>query len=72
MYTTECWNGPYATSSFPVYAEPVPTSAEQVTIRFILWVVARFRATRHEAYMSLMPVTFVDRWTRPAARLWPC
>ena len=21
---TECWNGPYATASFPVFAEPIP------------------------------------------------
>jgi omega-amidase len=28
----ECWNSPYATSSFPVYAEPVPTSSAQVRL----------------------------------------
>lgn len=27
---SECWNGPYATSSFPVYAEPIPTSTSEV------------------------------------------
>jgi hypothetical protein len=27
---SECWNGPYATGSFPLYAEPVPTSAADI------------------------------------------
>lgn len=27
----ECWNGPYDTASFPVYAEPVPEPGEKVT-----------------------------------------
>jgi omega-amidase len=27
---TECWNSPYATSSFPVYAEPIPEDASLV------------------------------------------
>lgn len=26
----ECWNGPYATASFPRFAEPIPTDAAQV------------------------------------------
>lgn len=26
----ECWNGPYATASFPMFAEPIPIDAAQV------------------------------------------
>jgi omega-amidase len=26
----ECWNSPYATSSFPVYAEPIPSKSEEL------------------------------------------
>lgn len=29
----ECWNGPYATASFPLFAEPVPLDAAQVCSR---------------------------------------
>lgn len=28
----ECWNGPYATASFPLFAEPIPLDAAQVSL----------------------------------------
>lgn len=29
-HAAECWNGPYATASFPLFAEPIPPEAEGV------------------------------------------
>jgi hypothetical protein len=68
----ECWNGPYATASFPLFAEPIPKDAAQVGG----WVECRRshatsenpKKKRGGALSHLFLHSPLRRWTQRRAR----